>query len=83
MNDVLENLPDKDYKTRSLSKDLLVSPLDIDDYKEPGEDINLLERRKLIGSRYLKLWIFRKNNLLDLEFYEYSDAQSEKIPKYQ
>ena len=46
-NDVLEILPYKDYKTTSLSKDLLVSQMDIEDYKKPEEDINLLGRRKL------------------------------------
>ena len=40
-NDVLEILPDKDYKTRSFSKDLLVSPLDIEDYKESEEKISI------------------------------------------
>ena len=78
-NDVLEILPDKDYKTRSLSKDILVSSLYVEDYKKLEEDIYLLEGRKLNWVEISEILDFsKKNNLLDLECYDYPDTQSKK-----
>ena len=80
-NDVLEILPDKDYKTRSLSKDLLVSPMDIEDYKEPEEDINLLGRRKLNWVEISEIMDFsKKNKLLNWNF---TTIQKLNLKKYQ